>query len=242
LQSKDTFSRDLYAEKNRIVSNAPTVSYASIRVLISFAAIKVYPMWTKDTTHAFLQSKNTFSRDLYAMLPLELRSVFKVYVLKTLKPLYGTKEAGTYWNTAYSGDWKQKAGITSYMLDPCFMIKTSNQAKGAPHGIAAKLVDDTLMTRNKQFAKAEERIHSNYDIGQTKTITNGSNIKLGGVQTDRDPDGTLRISQEAYIENLSNIIAHLHNDIASVRTASGKVSWIASWTHPDAAFAMGRLS
>jgi tellurite resistance-related uncharacterized protein len=70
LQSKDTFSRDLYAEKNRTVSNAPTVPYASIRILISFAAIKVHPVWTKDNTHAFLQSKNKFSRDLYAMLPL----------------------------------------------------------------------------------------------------------------------------------------------------------------------------
>jgi hypothetical protein len=54
------------AEKNRIVSNDPTVSYASIRILISFAAIKAYPVWTKETTHAFLQSKDTFSRDLYA--------------------------------------------------------------------------------------------------------------------------------------------------------------------------------
>jgi hypothetical protein len=62
------------------------------------------------------------------------------------------------------------------------MTKTCNQAKGAPHGIAAIFVDCTLMTRNKQFAKAEERIHSNYDIGQAQTITNGSQIKLGGVQ------------------------------------------------------------
>jgi hypothetical protein len=98
-----------------------------------------------------------------------------------LKLLYGTNEAGTYWNTAYSGDWKQKAGITPYMLDPCFMTKTGNQAKGAPHGITAILVDGTLMTRNKQFAKAEELIHSNYDMGQAQTITNGSQIKLGGV-------------------------------------------------------------
>jgi hypothetical protein len=53
-------------EKNRNVSTAPTVSHASIRILISFAAIKVYPVWTKDTTHAFLRSKDTSSRDLYA--------------------------------------------------------------------------------------------------------------------------------------------------------------------------------
>jgi hypothetical protein len=66
------------------------------------------------------------------------------------------------------------------------MTKTCNQAIGAPHGIATILVDGTLMTSNKHFAKAEERIHSNSDIGQTQTITNGSQIKLGGVQIGRD--------------------------------------------------------
>jgi hypothetical protein len=85
-------------------------------------------------------------------------------------------------------------------------------------------------------------MHSNYDMGQTQTVTNSSQIKFGGVQIGRDPDGTLRISQEAYIENLSKIKVDLHKDIASARTARGKVSWISTWTCPDAAFAMGRLS
>jgi hypothetical protein len=181
------------AEKNRIVPSALTVSHASIRILIGFTAIKVYPVWTKDTTPVLLQSKDTFSRDIYAILPLEQRSFYKGYVLKMLKPLYGTKEAGTHWSTAYSGDWKQEEGITPYTLDPCFMTKTCNQAEGAPHEIPAILVNDTLMTHNMQFAKAEECIHSNYDIGQTQTITNGSQIKLGGVQIGRDSVGTLRI-------------------------------------------------
>jgi hypothetical protein len=119
------------------------------------------------------------------------------------------------------------------------MTKTCNQAKGTPHGISAILVDEILMTDNKHFAKAEELMHSKYDMEQTQTVPNGSQIKFGGVQIGRDPDGTLRLSHQAYIENLSNIKADLHNDIASVRTARGKVSWIATWTRPDAAFAMG---
>jgi hypothetical protein len=159
-----------------------------------------------------------------------------------LKPLYCTKEAGTYWNAAYSGDWKQKVGVTSSTLDPCFMTATCNQAKDAPHGISAILVDDTLMSGNTHFAKTEELMHSSYDMGQIQTVTNGSQIRFGGVQIGRDPDGTLRISQEAYIESLSNIKADLHNDKASILTARGKVSWIATWTRLDAAFAMRRLS
>jgi hypothetical protein len=133
------------AEKNRIVSNALTVSHASIRILISFAANKDYPEWTKDATQAFLQSKDTFSRDLYARLPLELRSVFKGYALNA-EAFVRYKEDGTYWNAAYSGDWKQKVGVISSTLDPCFITTTCNQAKDSPHGIAAIIVDDTLMT------------------------------------------------------------------------------------------------
>jgi hypothetical protein len=47
------------SEKNRIVSNAPTISPASIRILFSFAAIRYYPVWTKDATQEFLHSKDT---------------------------------------------------------------------------------------------------------------------------------------------------------------------------------------
>jgi hypothetical protein len=55
------------------------------------------------------------------------------------------------------------------------------------------------MTGNEQFAKAEERMHRNYEMGQTQTVNNDSQIKFGGVQIGRDPDGTLGISQQAYI-------------------------------------------
>jgi hypothetical protein len=73
------------------------------------------------------------------------------------------------------------------------MTAKCNQAKDAPNGIAAIRVDDTLMTGNMQFAKAEERVHSTYDMGQTNTITNGSLMKFGGVQIGRDPNGSLRM-------------------------------------------------
>jgi hypothetical protein len=67
------------------------------------------------------------------------------------------------------------------------MTATCNQAKDAPHRIAAILVDDTLMTGNKHFAKAEEHMHSNYDMGQTQTVTNGSQIKFGGCRSVEIP-------------------------------------------------------
>jgi hypothetical protein len=85
------------------------------------STIKDYPVWTKYAARAFLQRKDTFSRDLYARLLLELRVVFEGYVLKILKHLYSTKEAGTCWNAAYSEDWKQKVGVFSSTLDPSFM-------------------------------------------------------------------------------------------------------------------------
>jgi hypothetical protein len=79
------------------------------------------------------------------------------------------------------------------------MTATCDQAKDAPHGIAVIRVDDTFMTGNEQFANAEERMHRIYEMGQTQTVNNGSQIKFGGVQIGRDPDDTLGISQQAYI-------------------------------------------
>jgi hypothetical protein len=69
-----------------------------------------------------------------------------------------------YWNVAYTGEWKQKVGVTPPTLDPCIMTATCNQAKDAPHEIAAILVDSTLVTGNKQIATTEECMHSNYDM------------------------------------------------------------------------------
>jgi hypothetical protein len=115
-------------------------------------------------------------------------------------------------------------GVTPSTLDPYFMTATCNAAKDATHGIAAILVDDTLMTGNRQFVKSEEPMQTNHDMGNTQIITNVSQIKFGGVQIGRDPDNTLRISQKVYIENPSNSKADLLFDIASVRTARGKVS------------------
>jgi hypothetical protein len=104
-----------------------------------------------------LQDKDKFSRDFYAISPVELRFVFKGYVLKMVKPLIGTKEAGIYRNAAYYlGDWKQKLDVISSTIGPYFMSATCNQAKDAPHGIAAITVDATLMTGNKLSAKAAE--------------------------------------------------------------------------------------
>jgi hypothetical protein len=52
------------AEKNRIVRNAPTLSHESIRILISFPAIKVYPCGLKILRTSFCRAR-THSRVIY---------------------------------------------------------------------------------------------------------------------------------------------------------------------------------
>jgi hypothetical protein len=52
------------------------------------------------------------------------------------------------------------------------------------------------MTGKMQFAKAEERMHSKYDVDKHRPSLT---IGFDGVQIGRDPDGALRISHQAYI-------------------------------------------
>jgi Reverse transcriptase (RNA-dependent DNA polymerase) len=60
-----------------IVSEAPTVSHLSVRLLITISVIMHWSLWSKDARQAFLQSKSCLSRRVYTRVPKELRSCFR---------------------------------------------------------------------------------------------------------------------------------------------------------------------
>jgi hypothetical protein len=91
-------------------------------------------------------------------------------------------------------------GVNTSKLDSYFITATCNQAKVPPHGIAAIFVDDTLRTDNKQYAKAEEHMHRNYDTRRTQIVIKCPQTNFDGMQIGRDLDGTLRIRQQALIK------------------------------------------
>jgi Reverse transcriptase (RNA-dependent DNA polymerase) len=75
------------AQKNEILSEAPTVSQMSIRTLLSLSVVNVWPVWSRDIRQAFLQS--TLSRTVHIRPPRQLLARFPGQLMSLKKPLYG---------------------------------------------------------------------------------------------------------------------------------------------------------
>ena len=74
-------------------------------MILSVASIKEFKIFSHDVTQAYLQSKDPFTKELYLLPKPCDRIYFNVnedQVLRLLKPLYGTCDAGDYWNKTIS--------------------------------------------------------------------------------------------------------------------------------------------
>jgi Reverse transcriptase (RNA-dependent DNA polymerase) len=169
-------------EGSRIVSEAPTVSHFSVRLLLTLSVIKDWQIWSKDARQAFLQSKSGLSRRVYARVPKELRACFRGFLMLLLKPLYGLKESGSYWHDTYTTAFKEGLNMLAVFLDPCFLARHHDESLD---GAAALLVDDTLMTGTNDFAEAEEAMHKQFEMGPTQHLSNTSSVRFGGVVLSR---------------------------------------------------------
>jgi Reverse transcriptase (RNA-dependent DNA polymerase) len=81
------------AQKKFILSEAPTVSQLSIRMLISLSVVEGYSIWSRDIRQAFLQSDSPLSRTVYMRPPRQLRAKLAGMVFRVKKRLYGIVEA-----------------------------------------------------------------------------------------------------------------------------------------------------
>jgi Reverse transcriptase (RNA-dependent DNA polymerase) len=145
-------------EGPKIVREAPTVAHFTVRLLISISVLMGWMLWSKDARQAFLQSRSGLSRRIYARLPKELRSCFRGFLLLLLKPLYGLKESGSYWHNTYTTSFLHRLGMTHVFLDPCLFIRHFSDILD---GLAALLVDDTLMTGTSHLQRPSQTCTSN---------------------------------------------------------------------------------
>ena len=84
------------ADKNGVLTQAPTIQRASQRLILSLAAsthgLEVY---MRDISQAYTQSETSLARDFFVRPPKEL-NLPDGLLLKALRPLYGVPEAGTH--------------------------------------------------------------------------------------------------------------------------------------------------
>jgi hypothetical protein len=118
--------------------------------------------------------------------PRQLRQMFAGKLLRVMKPLYGIVEAPSYWQDTYITAYTSRPTLmVQSFLDECLLYAasprieqndTSTSALSTPEstsdrvvedvvlsGMAAVLVDDSLLTGNTDFADTEQEMNRRFE-------------------------------------------------------------------------------
>ncbi|GEM08048.1 gag-Pol polyprotein [Rhodotorula toruloides] len=172
---------------------APVAKFTSIRVLLALAARHKMLIHQADVDKAYLHG--SLDEELYMRIPEGIDSgEYSGKVLKLDRALYGLKQAGRVWNHRIDRTLR-RLGYRRTVSDACIY---SRRAGGVHHYIAL-YVDDLLfvspsldeITRVKAGLKEEYGIK---DLGAAKFIL--------GIQIHQRSDGSLFLSQRAYLEDV----------------------------------------
>ena len=114
-------------------------------------------------------------------------------VCKLKRSLYGLKQAPRSWNTRF-GNFLKKLGFKQSDADPCLFIFD----RGSNKLLLALYVDDGIVaaTDERELSEFAEKLKSEFKI-MTKAAT-----YFLGVEIDQKSDGSIKISQAAYIKKV----------------------------------------
>ena len=241
-------------DKGRIVNEAPTVTRASIRLILALSRMFNYDIWTRDVTQAFVQSRDNLNREVYVTPPkgqdvLLTLDVPPDLVLKAVRPLYGLIEAPNYWWCTFFEFHSVDLNLLQSVIDPCLFYKivTSLTNNGQDQftttfdGAQAVFVDDTIGTGTVSFQKLEATMEITFETKLKQSLPFKFNGFHYALQQLHD-DGSDAITAEQH-QNGSTI-QNLHRDhsidvFAKIR---GMIAYIASSTRPDAYFYAAKLA
>ena len=224
-----------YEELDEPRSDSPTCSKDTIRIVLSIAAAKNWPIKAIDIKTAFLQS-NPIQREVLLKPPTEANAPNKLWKLRTC--IYGLHDASRSWFVSVRTELKS-LGADTVKGDPTFYYW---KLKGQLIGILCSHVDDFLYTGNKDYEQVIRRIKQKFEISSEDAEA----FKYLGIDLQSHRDG-FSINQIKYIQTLEPIEItekrkQNQNDplnkseIKSLRSLIGKLNWVTTQTRPDIAF------
>lgn len=171
---------------------APVAKFTSIRALLALAAAKGLKVQQADVDKAYLHGD--LDEELYMRAPQGVEG-YEGQVFRLRRSLYGLKQAGRAWNQKLDASLLA-LGYKQCVMDNCVYVR--DMGKDDCHYIAV-YVDDLLMVGHSdaEIERVLTGLETQYGM---KRLGNAEYIL--GIQIIRGVDGSITLSQRAYLVDI----------------------------------------
>ncbi len=218
------------AEKNQLVHDSTTARQSSVRLLVDLASVMDFDVWTDEIFQAYLQSASSLLREIYLRPNRQLKK-HAGYVLKLLRPFYGSADSGGYWHATFA---KHLTDVLNMKPAASDMSLFCRRVRGQVCGLLASYVDDSLACGDGIFKRLTEKTREKFEMKAREY----EKMRFSGVHIDKHEDG-FEIYQRAYIERVEEL--HQDSDFVHFRRARAKLSWLVH-TRPDICVVTSKLA
>ena len=112
-------------EKDFLVHNTTSLRQRSVRIIVTFAAVKGYRVFRNDIKQAYLQSDEELSRQIFVVPKRKDLQFFEMGendALDLRKPLYGNGDSREYWGVTFDRHARHDLNMTPTDGDPSLFI------------------------------------------------------------------------------------------------------------------------
>ena len=227
---------------HRVRTDAPTATTLASHVLFQHAASWQSDLVQGDVTQGFMQGDlDPKAGAVYLSLPRGgLPGVEPGSLIRLKKSVYGLAEAPRAWWCKLRTALQDAGFVESRLEKATFALRNR---KGELCGLCCTHVDDVIFTGfGDVYDRALEKMKRAFTWGSWLV----NSFTHCGREVTRDKDGSVRISQEKYVRNLTGVKSRhrgLHvplteEEMADGRSVLGTLGWAGKQSRPDLTFAV----
>lgn len=230
-------------------TTTPVMTRQTRQILLQMAAWQNWTVKEGDVTGAFLQGRE-YPGTLYCIPCPEIldgMGLSRDEVVRVKRGCYGLVDAPLEWYRTVSS-YFEELGLLKSWSDPCCWLWKPD---GVPRGMIAGHVDDFLFAgpkEDKAWQEIERKIQTHFKWSEWEE---GSFVQCG-VLVEAQPDGSFKLSQEKYVDKISELQInssrrkdkHSHTtekEKGQLRAALGSLSWHAQQVAPHISAEVGIL-
>ena len=223
-------------DKRLLFTYSPTVTKASVRIMLSIPTKKGLKVFLRDISQAYVSSDKKLLREIYITPPKEL-GLSPDIMWKVIRPLYGLPESGVIWFETYIAHHHDKLKMKSSEVDPCLLYRKDKNSQ--VDGLICLQVDDSIGAGTQKFIDEETKASKCFKTRPASLLENGVELKFNGHYIKRN--GTvLHLHQHPYEDRVPE--SKIERSAESFMTNRGKAAYLTSCTRPDVACAVNQLS